>query len=269
MSQTTLEEESVKKIIKPDAIENLNLLESLRPTISELISMYETVKPLIHFNVKYDLRYFDGKRDELRSTDFLLWRKLASLVLPTGGWFGVLLFKRRIRRIFKALLSTCDLCLLVERKNSCILQGDIIKEINTNVTKEITEIMTDVIEKEGLLTKRKPRHRTEHINMALQIAGAIIAIASIGWLQQFGPQVGGSFKLSYPILDLCTKNICILLYIPIVAIISTWIGPKLLWYRKVVNFCGLKDKEKHVYESLQKVLRLLVAENPEAKNLIV
>ena len=173
MSQIT----HVIEIIKPEANENLNL-ESLQFTVAELINMYETVKPMIHFNVTYDLRYYNRKIDGLRSRDFLLWRKLASLVLPTGGWFAVLLFKRRIRKIFKALLSTCDLCLLIDRKNSCI-RGDI---INANLSKDITEIMTYVIEKEGLLTKRKPRHRTEHINMALQISGAIIAIASIGWL---------------------------------------------------------------------------------------
>ena len=215
--------------------------------------MYESVKPLIHFNVTYDLRYYNRKIDELRSKDFLISRKLASLVFPAGGWFAVLLFKRRIRKIFKALLSTCELCLLVDRKNSCI-RGDI---INANLSKDITEIMTYVIEKEGMLTKRKPRHRTEHINMALQISGAIIALASIGWLQQFGPAVGNSIKSSYPILDLCNKNICLLLYIPIAAIISTWICPKLLWYTKVVDFCSLKEKEKHVYESLQKILKFL------------
>jgi hypothetical protein len=245
----------VKEIIKPEANENLNL-ESLQLAISELVSMYETVKPLIHFNVTYDLRYYNRKKD------FLLWRKLPSLVLPTGGWFAVLLFKRRIRKIFKALLSTCELCLLVDRKNSC-RGGDV---INANLSKDITEIMTYVIEKERMLTKRKPRHRTEHINMALQISGAIIAIASIGWLQQFGP---AAIKLSYPILDLCNKNICLLLYIPIFAFISTWICPKLLWYRKVVDFCSLEEKEKHVYDSLQKILNFLVGENPEAKKLVI
>jgi hypothetical protein len=254
----------VKEIIKTESNENLNS-ESLRHMIAELISMYETVKPLIHFNVTYDLRYYNRKIGELRSTDFLLWRKLASLVLPTGGWFAVLLFKRRIRKMFKSLLSTCELWLLVDRKNSCI-RGDI---INANLSRDITEIMTYVIEKEGLLTKRKPRHRTEHINMALQISGAIIAIASIGWLQQFGPEVGNSIKLSYPILDLCNKNICLLLYIPIAAIISTWICPKLLWYRKVIDFCSLKEKEKHVYESLRNTLNFLVSENPETKNLVI
>jgi hypothetical protein len=234
MTQITLKEESVKEVIKFGAIENVNLSESLRPTIAELISIYETLKPLIHFNVKYDLRYYYGKQGALRSTDFLLWRKFASLVLPTGGWFGILFFKRRIRKIFKALLSTCDLCLLVEKQNECILQGDLSKEINTILTKEMTEIRAYVLEKEVELNKRRPYHRSEHINMALQIAGAIVAIASIGWLQQFGPQIGSSNKLSYPIWDLCAKNICLLLYIPILAIISTWVVPKLLWYRKVV-----------------------------------
>lgn len=67
MSQTT----HVKEIIKSEAKENLNL-ESLQFTVAELINMYEAVKPMIHFNVTYDLRYYNRKIDGLRSRDFLL-----------------------------------------------------------------------------------------------------------------------------------------------------------------------------------------------------
>lgn len=162
--------------------------------------------------------------------------------------------------MFKALLSTCDLCLLVEKENSCSTQEDKLKEINTNVIKKIIEIRANLIKNNEELTKRKASHRAEHINMALQIAGAIIAIASISWLQQYAPGIGSSIK-SFPVWELCAKNISWLLYIPTVAIISTWIGPKLIWYRRVINFCQLKDKEKKVYRSLEEVLKFLMKEN--------
>ena len=258
-----------KWIVELETAENLSsLLESLNCTITKLIEVYESVKPMVHFNIAYDLRYFNGKTGKLRSTDFIVRRKLASIALPTGGWFGVFLFKRHIRKMFKVLLSTCDLCLLVKMENSCSIQEDRLKEINTNITKKIIKIRANVINNSEELTKRKASHRAEHINMALQIAGAIIAIASISWLQQYAPVIGSSIK-SYPVWDLCAKNISWLLYIPTAAIISTWIGPKLMWYKRVINFSQLKDKEKDVYKSLEKVLRFLVKENAEVEKLIL
>jgi hypothetical protein len=56
MSQTT----HLKEIIKPEASENIK--KSLQLAIAELVSMYETVKPLIHSNVTYDLRYYNRKQ---------------------------------------------------------------------------------------------------------------------------------------------------------------------------------------------------------------
>ena len=69
-----------KWIVELETAENLSsLLESLNCTITKLIEVYESVKPMVHFNIAYDLRYFNGKTGKLRSTDFIVRRKLASI----------------------------------------------------------------------------------------------------------------------------------------------------------------------------------------------
>lgn len=119
--------------MKPYDVENLILLNSLRPMKA--------------------LGYYNGETEELTSTDFLLWRKFASLGLPTGGWFEALLLKRRIRKIFNAILSTDDPCLLVEKEfryNNIRTAIQNLNQESDNKNKKVPAVQTrkEVLEKD-------------------------------------------------------------------------------------------------------------------------
>jgi hypothetical protein len=238
--------------------------EALNSKIIELVKVYEAVKPIVHYNISYDVEYYNGKTSKLRSTNFNLRRKLVSIVLPTGGWFGVFLFKRHIRKMFHILLSTCDLCLLVEEK----------KSYSTSYEKdEFNKIKENIIKDNNKLTERKPSHRAEHFSMALQIASVIIAFASIGWLQTVFNSTSYACTL-----DARAQNSTVELHCPppskdsrspwywpilselvlifAFAYIFTLTVPKYVWYRRVIESCHLKDKEKEVCSSFQKMLEV-------------
>jgi len=203
----------------------------LKSNIQNLIRTYETVKPIIHYNIPYALRFYNVKVKEIRDKDLLGKRKLISLFAPTGGWVALLLFKRCVKKTFAAILSTCDLYQLLQEKN-CKESLDSLKDINNTV-----------VSKREDLTKRKASQRAEQTSIAIQILGAIIAIVSIGWIQNFG---------SHPIPIPKGSEYVIIGIIPIW--ILTWIFPKFIWYRRVVKFNKLKEREKDVYEILVRIL---------------
>jgi hypothetical protein len=196
------------------------------------------MKPIIHYNIPYALRFYNIEIKKIRDKDFIVNRKLISLFVPTGGWFALLLFKRRVKKTFAAILSTCDLYRLLQEKN-WKESLDSLKDINDTV-----------VSKREDLIKRKASQRAEQTSTAIQILGAIIAIVSIGWIQSIGshpiPIPKGS---EYFIIGIITTWIL------------TWIFPKFIWYRRVVKFNKLEEREKEVYESLMKILKL--AENKD------
>jgi hypothetical protein len=221
-------------------------LELLKSNIQKLIATYETVKPVIHYNIPYALRFYNIKRKRVRDEDLFGKRKLISLFAPTGGWFALLLFKRRVKKMFAAILSTCDLYQLLQEEK-WKESRDSLKVINdTLVSKRVD------------LTKTKASHRAEQTTVAFQISGAIIAIASISWITNIapGPWLASIKAVNPDILENLFK------YVPSVLIliwIATWMLPKVIWYRRVVKFSKLKEREKEVYESLRRIL--VLAEN--------
>jgi hypothetical protein len=213
-------------------------LELLKSNIQKLVTMYESIKPIIHYNIPYALRFYNIKREEIRNIDWK--RHLISLFAPTGGWFALLFFKRRVKKMFKTILSTCDLYLLLQEQNW--------KETRDS----LKDIKDTVLSKREELTKRKASHRAEQTTIAFQILGVIIAIASISWITNVVPGLSSIKLLNSEILEKAFKMV------PIVFIliwVATWMLPKVIWYRRVVKFSNLKQREKEVYKSLIEILK--------------
>jgi hypothetical protein len=148
--------------------------------------------------------------------------------------------------MFAAILSTCDLYQLLQEEN-WKESRDSLKDINDTVVSKRID-----------LTKTKPSHRAEQTTVAFQILGAIIAIASISWITNIPTALPFMKTFNPDILENVVK------YVPIVIIliwIATWMLPKVIWYRRVVKFSKLKEREKKVYESLMKIL--VLAENKD------
>lgn len=233
-------------------------LKKLHCDVSKLITAYENAKPILHYNIRYALNYYDknNKNEEARSGDSQRLRWLSSYFLPTGGLFAVYLFKKRVKRMFKSVLSTCDLYLLYQYEKG--------KQKNQE-----SEILVNGICKKIMCKRQeliKGSHQAERITTAFQVVSLIAAVLtfiSIGTITQ----IGHAFSPSSPSQ---LKGELIVIYFPLttigILIFLTVFISKIRWYKRVMDVYEFNEKENTVRKSLIKILRF--AESPGTLSLM-
>lgn len=221
-----------------------NVLITTAENTNKKINLKENLKPkFIHFLMKYWKVY--GGIIPIKKTNLLIGLDVAYRP-GKGGYFPVLLFKRRMRNILKILLSSCYFSLKYEKNH----QDDIQKVID-----KIHSFEEKIFGKEK--EKVSPR-----FDVILRIIPIIVTIITSSILANLLIPALTSFNI-YHILEKPLLVFGLVVFGYTVFIIGYWFIYKYIyngikWYNKIIRLNRTKDIEANVYDSLVPIQRLFL-----------
>lgn len=254
-----IESDKEKKELHPNALLN---------AVKELTSAYSSVLQLLYIDIASVLTrtatnsskntkfsrvlkserlttafYKYSGKTPIERHSFFTWNAWSSRKLfdaGKGGFFAVFLFRRRIRKVFDSILSTCNFLLQYEKEPETV----------TTIRNVIDHITCS---QKSLLGSEKEA-RSKQIDLVFRIIPIILTVITPPIITTyFAPLATVSFFSFENLLYLFYIIYFILLFF----IIRIHRGIK--WYKKIIRITRVQDKESDVYDCLIPMQRLVIS----------